>query len=476
MKPLIELNDDVYHILQGLNDKGHQCLIMGGAVRDAKLGLRPKDIDIEVYGISYEELMRYLSDHGKVDLVGQKFGVIVFNAFNSEVKYDFSIPRRENKIGVGHKDFTIELDSNLTIEEAAMRRDFTMNSIAYDPIGNKLYDPFGGLDDIKSRIIRHTSDKFDEDYLRILRAMQFQARLGFSIHPDTVALMRRMLIDNTDEFNTISKERVFEEWMKWAEKGVHHNLIFKFMRDTGLIDYYPELKVLKETPQDAIYHPEGDVEIHTELCLTHMDRIIERENIIGHEKVIMVMSILLHDIAKPHTTKEEVKKGRMTITSNGHEEMGNDVARVFLEGIGFNDRLIEPIGNIVGTHLSGVHINEIKSYRSKQKFVKKLSRKLSPATIKQLVHVMEADSNGRGYDGYREPIGANDIMTIANELVIVDKEYEYLLMGRHLIEAGLKPSAEFGIILKQSYEAQENGLFNDIEGAKKWLLETLSIK
>lgn len=468
MKNLIKLNTDIQSIIQKLNDKGHQCLVMGGAVRDAILGIEPKDIDIEVYGISYEKLIDFLSDYGKVDLVGQKFGVIIFNPSYSNIKYDFSIPRTENKLGVGHKGFDIKIDSNLTIKEAAIRRDFTMNSIAFDPIENKLYDFFGGVEDIKNKVIRHASDKFIEDYLRILRAMQFQARFGFSIHKDTILLIQEML-KSSDEFNTLAKERLFEEWAKWAEKGTHHNLIFKFMRDTGLIEYYPLLKSLKETPQDTIYHPEGDVEIHTELCLAHMDKVIERENITGSEKIVLVMSILLHDIAKPQTTKEELKRGRMTITSNGHEEQGKEVASEFLESIGFYPKLIEPIGNIIAVHLSGVHISQITKTAGKHKFVKKLSRKLSPANVKQLIYIMEADTNGRGYSEYIEPIGAKDILEIAEELSITEKEYNYLLMGRHLIEAGLKPSIEFGNILRKSYEAQENGEFSDIEGAKHWL-------
>lgn len=473
---LITLAPDMLLMLQKLNEQGCQCLIMGGAVRDAKLGIEPKDIDIEVYGISYENLLKFLSNYGTVDLVGKKFGVIVFNPFYEAVKYDFSIPRTENKMGAGHQGFDITLNSNLTIKEASIRRDFTMNSIAYDPIEDKIYDYFGGVADIENRIIRHTSDKFNEDYLRIFRAMQFQARFGFLIHPDTIALMKQMLIENSDELYNLSKERLFEEWIKWAEKGVNHSQIFKFMRDTGLINFYPELKALKETPQDAIYHPEGDVEIHTTLCLKHMDEIIVRENISGNEKIILVMSVLLHDIAKPHTTKEEMKNGRMTITSNGHEEMGKDVAGAFLLNIGFNQKLIEPIGNIIGNHLAGVHISHIDGLKSKTKFVKKLSRKLTPATIQQLIHVMEADTNGRGAYWFKDPIGAKDIMDIGSELVIMTKEYDYILMGRHLIEAGLKPSIEFGAILKQAQEAQENGEFSDIEGAKRWLAQMLLVE
>lgn len=475
MKNLIKLNADIQVILKELNKKGHKCLITGGAVRDALLGIEPKDIDLEIYGISYEKLTQFLSEYGKVDLVGKKFGVIVFSLFGSEVKYDFSIPRTENKIGIGHKEFDIKLDSNLTIEEAAVRRDFTMNSLAYDPIEGEIYDFFGGVEDIKNKIIRHTSDKFKEDYLRILRAMQFQARFGFSIHQDTVKVIKEML-ENEDEFNAIAKERIFEEWHKWAEKGLFHSWIFEFMRQTGLINYYPELKALKETPQDAIYHPEGDVEIHTRLCLSKMDEIIDREKISGDEKVILIMSILLHDIAKPHTTKEEMKKGRMTITSNGHEEMGKEVEISFLQKIGFHDKFNQPIGNIISTHLSGVHISQIEKTSSKHKFVKKLSRKLTPATIKQLIYVMEADTNGRGKEAQTEPTGSRDILEIASQLSVTEKEYKYLLMGRHLIEAGLKPSVEFGSIIKKSYEAQENGEFSDIEGAKNWLSKIISIK
>ena len=493
----LQIEPEIYVILRELNDKGHQCLVIGGAVRDAILGLEPKDIDIEVYKISYEDLMRFLSCHGIVDLVGKKFGVIVFRpSSNSEMKYDFSIPRKENKVGTGHKGFEMTFDLDMTIKDAAERRDFTFNALAYDPITSQLYDYYGGVEDLKNGIIRHTSDKFNEDYLRILRAMQFQARFGFEIHSETIALMKKMLRNHNpnseaifNEFYDLSIERVAEEWMKWAEKGVRHDLIFKFMRDTGLIEYYPMLKALKETPQDAIYHPEGDVEIHTELCLTHLDKLIKETidrprhtpsiaycigGISGKEKVILVMSTLLHDIAKPQTTKEEMKKDRMTITSNGHESMGGDMAKDFLTNIGFHEELITPISNIIANHLAGVNISAIYPVSGQVKAVKKLSRRLHPATITQLLCVMEADTNGRGKSGFQSATGGPEIYQIAkNKLDVINKQYEYVLMGRHLIEAGLKPSPEFKIILDKANEAQVNGDFSDVDGAKKWLEEYL---
>jgi tRNA nucleotidyltransferase (CCA-adding enzyme) len=284
-----------------------------------------------------------------------------------------------------------------------------------------------------------------------------------------------MLISNTEEFFELSVETVYTEWKKWAEKGVRHDLIFKFMRDTGLIEYYPDLKMLKHTPQDKIYHPEGDVEIHTELCLTHLDKLIKETDpmvaITGPEKIIVVMATLLHDIAKPQTTEEQMKNDRMTITSHGHEAMGGVVAKKFLSGIGFSDELSYPICNLIANHLAGVNISVITSLAGQVKAVKKLSRRLHPATITQLLCVMEADTNGRGGTEYKSPTGGNEIADIAMSLKVTEKQYEYVLMGRHLIEAGLKPSPEFKVILEKSHEAQENGEFSDVEGAKKWLTE-----
>jgi tRNA nucleotidyltransferase (CCA-adding enzyme) len=246
------------------------------------------------------------------------------------------------------------------------------------------------------------------------------------------------------------------------------------MRDTSLIEYYPELKKLKETPQDAIFHPEGDVEIHTVLCLIHMDKILDLTGISGDEKTVLVMSVLLHDIAKPDTTEEKMKRGRMTITSEGHEALGGKMSSDILSRLGFHAELIHPIANLVANHLAGVNISVIPSQSSRVKSVKKLSRRLFPATIQQLLFVMEADTNGRGGDEYREPTGAEAMQEIAVELDVKDRQYEYIAMGRHLIELGLKPSALFGEILAAANAAQEDGKFNTVEGAKEWLSEYLA--
>jgi len=470
---LITVEPSILDVLNGLSDKGCRALIVGGAVRDAILGITPKDIDIEVYNITYADLSEYLSQYGRVNLVGKNFGVIKFNPAAGGMEYDFSVPRRENKIGVGHKEFEVTFDTTMTIKDAAMRRDFTFNSLAYDPVSNTVYDYFNGLMDIRLKVIRHTSEKFTEDALRILRAMQFQARFDFTIAEDTNTLMREMLT-TSDEFASLPKERVFEEWYKWASKGVRHDLIFSFMRDCGLIDCYPVLKALAETPQDAVYHPEGNVEVHTTLCLTYMDSILSRmPDIPADEKVVLVMSTLLHDVGKPATTEEQLKNGRMTITSNGHEALGGKMCHDFLPSLGFHKDLVDPIANIVANHLAGVNITMIPHESGRVKAVKKLSKRLYPATIQQLLHVMDADSNGRGWEEYKEPTGAKELTTIAADINVTDRPYEFILLGRHLIEAGLKPSPAFGEILRKANEAQLNGEFNDITGGRQWLKDNL---
>src|SRR5438045_9355299 len=129
-------------IVAQLGQAGFRALVVGGAVRDALLGHDAKDIDIEVYGVSYDRLAEILSTHGRVDLVGISFGVIKFTPSGGHT-YDFSIPRRDSKTGRSHRDFLSTFDQSITPREAASRRDFTINAMAYDPLTTELLDFFG---------------------------------------------------------------------------------------------------------------------------------------------------------------------------------------------------------------------------------------------------------------------------------------------------------------------------------------------
>ena len=185
-------------------DEGGRALLVGGVVRDACLGLSSKDCDIEVYGVAPSRLKQLLAQHYETDLVGDAFGVIKIKHY----PIDISIPRRESKAGLGHRGFEILSDPTLTVEQAAARRDFTINTMAYDPIREEIVDPYGGQQDLDARILRHTSDRFGEDPLRVLRGMQFVAR--FDLTPATTTIQMCASI----EPEGLARERIFEEWEK----------------------------------------------------------------------------------------------------------------------------------------------------------------------------------------------------------------------------------------------------------------------
>ncbi len=167
---------------------GGSASLVGGCVRDAVLGVPATDLDIEIYGIEAAALVELLSSHFGVDLVGESFGVIRLR----DLPIDVSLPRRESKRGRGHRGFKIDSDPQMDPREAASRRDFTINAIALDPESGSIFDPVGGVADLTNRILRHTTEKFSEDPLRVLRGMQFAARFELQIAPETIELCRQI--------------------------------------------------------------------------------------------------------------------------------------------------------------------------------------------------------------------------------------------------------------------------------------------
>lgn len=179
-----------------------RCQLVGGFVRDRLLEIESKDLDMEVYGLSYDQIVDVLSPWHHVDLFGRSFGVV---KVDNEI--DISLPRSESRAGVGHTAFSVTTDSTLSPRDAAARRDFTINAIAIDFDGN-IYDPFGGQTDLQNGVLRATTTAFSEDPLRALRGMQFAARFGFDMDEKTVELCRQM----SHEYQHLSAERVWEEW------------------------------------------------------------------------------------------------------------------------------------------------------------------------------------------------------------------------------------------------------------------------
>ncbi len=208
-------------IARAASERGGRALLVGGYVRDELLGLAPKDADLEVYGIEAGALREMLRRFGRVDCVGESFRVykLVWHhragtGSTQRHELDVSLPRRDKKIGAGHRGFEVEGDPHATVEDAARRRDFTLNAILRDPFSDELIDPFDGRRDLENRVLRAVdAAHFGEDPLRVLRAAQFAARFEMTIEPATLELCRSIALDD------LPKERIWGEWEKLLMKA-----------------------------------------------------------------------------------------------------------------------------------------------------------------------------------------------------------------------------------------------------------------
>jgi tRNA nucleotidyltransferase (CCA-adding enzyme) len=452
-----------------------RALVVGGSVRDALLGHTPKDVDVEVYGTSYEELVRILEPHGRTDLAGRSFGVIKFrDQLGHEA--DVSIPRRESKTGVGHKGFAATFDPDITPREAAARRDFTINALAWDPFRAEVHDYFGGRADLSNRILRATSPAFAEDPLRVLRGMQFSARFGMAIDRGTADLCRSL----ADEYQYISQERVAEEWMKLATKGRHPGALWSYLRQTGWIALYPHLSRLVGVPQDPKWHPEGAVDVHVAHVMDAMARIVERENVAGEDRAVLMFAALTHDLAKSHvrdggTTLQREKNGVMRWTAYGHEQAGGPMAREFLTGLGLTARIIGRIVPLVENHLQ--HVQLAASGPIGVPEVRRLADRLAPATLRELAWLIEADTSGRPPLPAGLPKQAAQILDIAARDGIADQTPPKLVQGRDVLRFYQnRPGPHIGAGVKAAYEAYLKGAFSNAEEGKAWLARALESK
>lgn len=448
-----------------LSRGGHRVFLAGGAVRDALLDntCPPKDLDFEVYGITYPELAEKLSAYGRVDLVGKSFGVVKLTV-EGEI-HDFSLPRRDSKTGAHHRDFEIQFDPAIDPREAAARRDFTINAMSWDPLTGELLDFFDGQSDLASGILRATSDAFAEDPLRVLRGMQFACRFNLTLDPGTARKARSI----AGQYSTLATERVAEEFMKWATKSSHPGLIGEYLRDTDWLIHFPEIANLYGTPQDPQWHPEGDVGVHTMFVLDEAARVAARDGLTGDERAELVFAALTHDFAKPATTELREKDGAMRWTSWGHEPAGGPMARTFLERIGIKPSIRETVAKLVEHHL--VHHSIAPPGQAiTSRAVRRLAVRLAPASIEQLVRLIEADASGRPPLAKGIPNGAQALLTAAQHEAVSTRPQPALILGRHVLPYfGNKPGKQIGEITRAAFEAQTDGAFSTEEEALGWL-------
>ncbi|MEN5407947.1 CCA tRNA nucleotidyltransferase [Aliarcobacter butzleri] len=236
----INLPKILIKILNDLQELGSKPILVGGCVRDSFLNKKIKDYDIEIFNFdSLEILEKSLKKFGNVNLVGKSFGVLTLKI--DEYDFDFSLPRIEKKVGNSHQDFEVSTNANLSFKEAAKRRDFTINAIGYDYFKNEILDPFGGMNDLKNKIIKHIDDKtFVEDSLRVYRSVQFASRFEFKIDENTKILCKKIV--SSGELKFLPKERVFEELKKLFLKSKKPSLGLNLLKEFNIMNIEQNLE------------------------------------------------------------------------------------------------------------------------------------------------------------------------------------------------------------------------------------------
>jgi tRNA nucleotidyltransferase (CCA-adding enzyme) len=446
--------------LSALQTAGGRPRLVGGSVRDWLLGLAPKDFDIEVYGLDYERLGRALAPFGPTDLVGRSFGVLKVRI--AGVEYDFSLPRRESKTGAGHRGFAVTPDPDLTEAEAAARRDFTVNAIAYDPLEDRLLDFHHGAEDLKKRVLRHTSPAFVEDPLRVLRGFQLAARFEFTLAPETIEVCRSI----RDTYTELPKERVWGEWEKWAVKSAKPSLGLVVLKQTGWLKHFPELAALDGMPQEPEWHPEGDVFVHTGCCLDALVGLPSWKEGDSATRRLLSLAVLAHDFGKAVTTKQAERRGKLRWVSPEHEAAGGPLSDSFLTRIGAPLDLVEHVRPLVVNHL--LHHDGPAEYRDTT--VRRLARKVAPATLDELMAVMWADHLGRPPLVSAETEKRLGFLRLAaQKLALEHAAPKPIVLGRHLIALGCHPGPHFKPALDAAFESQLDGAFYDELSGVEWM-------
>lgn len=398
-----------------VRDAGGRALLVGGCVRDRLMGRESKDWDVEVYGIEPAQLRRLLDGFGKVNTVGEAFTVYKIGR-----TVDVSLPRRERKQGRGHRGFVIEGDSRMSFEEAARRRDFTINAMLQDPLTGELLDPYGGQEDLGRRTLRHVSvETFAEDSLRVLRAAQFAARFDFDIAPETIELCR------TIDLSDLPPERVWGEIEKLLLEARTPSVGFR---------------LLAEMRASAQLFPELDnLDARTAHTLTALDLAREQVDSLSYPKRIAVMlAVLCHDLDTDAATLSMLDRLRL-FTLEGYDVRAQTAALV-------------------------------SEYKRPQEFYERQAddaafRRLAIKCELELLYIV-AQACAREQAESAELAAPEWFINRARELGVASRPLASLLRGRDLQELGLSPSPLFGRIIAAVYEMQLDGSITNEDEAR----------
>lgn len=411
--------ENAINIIKTLQQNNHKAVFAGGCVRDQILGLQPNDYDIATSALpnQVEELF------DKTIPVGKSFGVIRVVMNNKE--YEVATFRTDSKESDGRRPNGVEFCS---MEEDAKRRDFTINGLFFDPITEKIYDFVGGHRDLDDKILRfigEPEERIQEDYLRMMRFVRFAYRFALTPEIESYHAVKR----NAFKLRYISKERIREELVKAFSKAATYKYI-EMLDNLNLLNFIiPELYLLKGSAQSPIYHPEGDVWIHSLKVLENLDK----------EGYLLKLAGLLHDIGKPFAQEITSEK----ISNNGHDQIGVELVNFILTRLKFSNDEIEHIVFLIENHM------RIAKNLGNSK-VRKL--KVSPF-FNDLLKLFHADVMGANKDltSYYEFI--KKCGSLPEEKILP----KCLVSGFDLIHLGYKQGKELGKVLREIYDLQLNG-------------------
>lgn len=425
-------NDEVFskagEIAEKTASAGGRAYFVGGFVRDRLLGIENKDIDIEVHGIEADVLREILGSVGEVIEIGEFFGIFSLKGLGIDV----ALPRYEAPTGKGHRDFKIDVSPSIGTKKAAMRRDFTVNALMQDVLTGEVIDHFEGLADLNNKILRHVNDEsFPEDPLRVLRLAQFAGRFGFSVSEDTKELCRKI------DLSYLSKERVTEELKKALLKSDKPSVFFEVLREVNALEvWFPEIKALSGLKQNPVFHPEGDVWVHT---MNVLDNAVTFRDRVSNPYYFM-MACLCHDLGKITATSEI----NGVIHSYNHETAGIGIAEEFIKRLTNEKELLLYVSNMTRLHMKPyVMINAGSSTKSMNRL---FDESIAP---RDLIYLSSCDNFSRH----------TEVQTQLFEKYEIYKEYmsRPYVQGRDLIEAGLTPGEDFSEILAYAHKLRLAG-------------------
>lgn len=438
---------DARRIAVTIKRAGGRALVVGGFVRDGMLGSPTGEPDLEVFGLRVRELERALRPLGKVRRIGRAFPVLRVGSLPLEV----ALPRRESKTGPGHLGFEVVVDPDMSFEDAARRRDLTLNAMGLDPLTGALFDPYGGRRDLAAGVMRATdSTKFAEDPLRGLRVAAFASRFSFTADEE----LRRLCAEL--DLAELSPERILDELGKLL-RGKEPSRGLRFLATTGLLRFLPEVDALRGVPQDPEWHPEGDVFEHTLLAL---DRAVASAPDAPEAKRILLFATLCHDFGKPATTRK--RRGR--ITAYAHDAVGAPLARHFLERLRAPRALTDAVEVLTHRHLAPALYPR---QGAKRAAYRRLAREMAAAgtNLEMLLRVATADQLGRTTENAlagRFPEG-EVFRERAKAAGVLHGPPVDAVSGRHVLARNIPPGKEIGRILDRSRQLQDESGETDPE-------------